>query len=155
MYHSNEFLTTGSTSKPTETDQNIDAANAAFEEAFSEAQGTSSAVDRSAILAEQYANRVITQTNAQETQEKHYQPAEYQIGSDRILDESRDKWEEHNEADEADELAKTAGNLLENVKGDQSKKFRDSNFLSLMRQLRDREVKVDGDKIVDNVSLDP
>ena len=49
---------------------------------------------------------------------------------------------------EADELAKTAGNLLENVKHDHSFKFQDSNFLSLMRQLRDKEVKVEGDSIV-------
>ena len=48
----------------------------------------------------------------------------------------------------ADELARTAGQLLENVKGDQSRKFQESSFLSLMRQLRDREVRVEGDKFV-------
>ena len=50
---------------------------------------------------------------------------------------------------EADELARTAGALLENVKSDTSKKFQESSFLSLMRQLRDREVTVEGDKFVD------
>ncbi len=49
---------------------------------------------------------------------------------------------------DADELARTAGTLLENVRGDTTQKFQDSTFLSLMRQLRDREVKVEGDKIV-------
>lgn len=71
------------------------------------------------------------------------------IGSDRILDDAEEKAKEHNEPDDADELARTAGQLLENVSGDQSKKFQDSNFLSLMRQLRDKEVRVEGDKLVD------
>lgn len=47
---------------------------------------------------------------------------------------------------DADELAKTAGQLLESVKNDTSEKFKQSNFLALMRQLRDREVAVDGDE---------
>lgn len=70
------------------------------------------------------------------------------IGSDRILDEAQ-KREEGQDADDAEELARTAGQLLEHVKGDQSQKFQESNFLSLMRQLRDKEVRVEGDKLVD------
>ena len=72
-----------------------------------------------------------------------------QIGSDRILDEVQKRREEGEEADDAEELARTAGQLLENVKGDQSQKFQESHFLSLMRQLRDKEVRVEGDKLVD------
>ena len=71
------------------------------------------------------------------------------IGSDKIFDEAQTMGEEGNGADDAEELARTAGQLLENVKGDQSQKFQESNFLSLMRQLRDREVRVEGDKLVD------
>ncbi|MCJ1456937.1 hypothetical protein MMC28_007303 [Mycoblastus sanguinarius] len=71
------------------------------------------------------------------------------IGSDRILEEAQDREQDRPEIDDGDELARTAGQLLENVKGDQSQKFQESNFLSLMRQLRDREVRVEGDKIVD------
>ncbi|PYH97558.1 peroxin-20 [Aspergillus ellipticus CBS 707.79] len=48
---------------------------------------------------------------------------------------------------DADELARTAGQLLESVKHDQSQKFRESNFLALMRRIRDREVHIDGDEI--------
>ena len=60
---------------------------------------------------------------------------------------------EHKPAqDDADALAETATQLLENVKDERSTKFQQSNFLSLMRQLRNREVHVEGDKIVD-VSL--
>lgn len=77
---------------------------------------------------------------------------DYRIGSDRILDDSL-KRRERSDAQEADELARTAGHLLENVKHDQSAKFQGSNFLSLMRQLRDKEVKVEGDNIV-QVSCD-
>lgn len=75
----------------------------------------------------------------------------YRIGSDKILDDSLQRQDERSEAREADDLAKTAGQLLENVKHDRSNKFQESNFLSLMRQLRDKEVKVEGDDIV-NVS---
>ncbi|KAL2043429.1 hypothetical protein N7G274_003735 [Stereocaulon virgatum] len=71
------------------------------------------------------------------------------IGADRILDNAQDKEKDLNEHDEADELARTAGQLLENVSGDQSQKFQESNFLSLMRQLRDKEVRIEGDKLVD------
>ncbi|KAL8903437.1 MAG: hypothetical protein Q9207_003926 [Kuettlingeria erythrocarpa] len=74
---------------------------------------------------------------------------DYRIGSDRILDDSLDRQDDRTDARDADELAKTAGLLLENVKHDQSSKFQESNFLSLMRQLRDKEVKVEGDAIVD------
>ncbi|KAL9010927.1 MAG: hypothetical protein Q9173_004190 [Seirophora scorigena] len=73
---------------------------------------------------------------------------DYRIGSDKILDESLDRREERSDARAADELAKTAGLLLENVKHDQSTKFQESNFLSLMRQLRDKEAKIEGDHIV-------
>lgn len=71
------------------------------------------------------------------------------IGADRISEDAQKEEKHNNNHDEADELARTAGQLLENVRGDQSQKFRESNFLSLMRQLRDREVRVEGDKLVD------
>lgn len=48
-----------------------------------------------------------------------------------------------------EELARTAGQLVESVSHDTSQKFVQSRFLALMRQLRDREVRVDGDKIVE------
>lgn len=52
---------------------------------------------------------------------------------------------------DADGLARTAGELLDKVKHDSNPKFQKSTFMSLMRQLRDREVHVEGDRIV-NVS---
>ena len=84
--------------------------------------------------------------------EDMYPNEEMRIGSDRILDEAMEDKENTNDKSEADELARTAGQLLDNLKHDQSQKFQQSSFLSLMRQLRDREVHVEGDKLVD-VSL--
>ena len=50
---------------------------------------------------------------------------------------------------DADELSRTAGELLEKVQYEQNHKFRESKFLALMRQLRDKEVRVEGDRMVD------
>ncbi|KAH0558856.1 hypothetical protein GP486_004510 [Trichoglossum hirsutum] len=51
--------------------------------------------------------------------------------------------------EDSDELARTAGRLLDSVKDNQSQKFQESTFLSLMRRIRDREVRVEGDKMVE------
>ncbi|KAI9673787.1 MAG: hypothetical protein M1829_003905 [Trizodia sp. TS-e1964] len=53
------------------------------------------------------------------------------------------------EAVDADEFARTAGLLLDSVGDNQSTKFQNSSFLALMRKVRDREVRVQGDKMVD------
>lgn len=54
-----------------------------------------------------------------------------------------------------EELARTAGQLVESVSHDTSQKFVQSRFLALMRQLRDHEVRVDGDKIVEVSAILP
>ncbi|KAF5317247.1 hypothetical protein D9611_003865 [Ephemerocybe angulata] len=51
---------------------------------------------------------------------------------------------------EGDELARTAGLLLEHIKHEQNPKFAKSQFLGLMKQLRDGEVIVDGNKVVES-----
>ena len=76
---------------------------------------------------------------------------ENRIRSDTILTEASKDEQKHTGKDDADELARTAGQLLDNVIHEQSQKFQDSSFLSLMRQIRDREVHIEGDKLV-NVS---
>ena len=61
--------------------------------------------------------------------------------------------EPHQNTREGDDaLAATAQELLEKVEHNQTDKFRNSQFLGLMRKLRDREVKVEGDKMVETVS---
>ncbi|KAL8799365.1 MAG: hypothetical protein Q9182_005937 [Xanthomendoza sp. 2 TL-2023] len=116
----------------------------AFERAFDaaklELQGQESNVPQE--------NTVIEPQPA-ETFENLDDRVDYRIGSDRILDDSSQHKDERSSERDADELARTAGQLLDNVKHDQSTKFQQSNFLSLMRQLRDKEVKVEGDNLVD------
>ncbi|KAF2088702.1 hypothetical protein K490DRAFT_63915 [Saccharata proteae CBS 121410] len=51
-----------------------------------------------------------------------------------------------------EDLARTAGQLLDSVSHDTSAKFQQSNFLALMRRLRDHEVRVEGDKMVETKS---
>ncbi|KAL0068818.1 hypothetical protein AAF712_004148 [Marasmius tenuissimus] len=51
---------------------------------------------------------------------------------------------------DADELSRTAGLLLETVKNEQNPKFQNSQFLSLMTQLRDRKIVVEGNQFVEN-----
>ena len=50
---------------------------------------------------------------------------------------------------EADELARTAGLLIESVRDEGNPKFQNSQFMGLMKQLRDGEVVVEGDKMVE------
>ncbi|KAJ7045743.1 hypothetical protein C8F04DRAFT_1066000 [Mycena alexandri] len=56
------------------------------------------------------------------------------------------------DAQEGDELARTAGLLLETVRDAQAQnpKFQKSEFLGLMRSLRDRDVVVEGNEMVQN-----
>jgi len=48
-----------------------------------------------------------------------------------------------------DALAQTAGDILESISADQNPKLKQSSFLNLMRQLRDREVAVEGNEVVE------
>lgn len=60
----------------------------------------------------------------------------------------------HDKNKEADDLARTARELLQSLSHERSEKFAKSNFLGLMRKLRDGEVVVEGDKIVETVRPD-
>jgi peroxin-5 len=51
---------------------------------------------------------------------------------------------------DSDELARTAGMLIENLKHETNPKFQKSQFMELMKQLRDGEVVVKGDQMVEN-----
>ncbi|KXN91039.1 Peroxisomal targeting signal 1 receptor [Leucoagaricus sp. SymC.cos] len=54
---------------------------------------------------------------------------------------------------EGDELARTAGMLIENLKHETNPKFKNSQFMGLMKQIRDGEVVVDGNNMVENDGL--
>jgi len=49
---------------------------------------------------------------------------------------------------ESDELSRTAGLLVESLKSEENPKFQNSAFMVFMRQIRDKQMVVDGDKIV-------
>ena len=71
-----------------------------------------------------------------------YSRPDVRIGSDAIRYTEKEDQTGAQDHRDADELAKTAGQLLTLVQHDGSAKFQNSQFLSLMRQLRDREVEV-------------
>ncbi len=120
---------------------------AAFERAFDAAREEIQQSEESAHRMDTQVDTGLHDTRAQEGQGWL---DDTRIGSDRILDDESEQIRGGlTYAKDEEELARTAGQLLENVKGDQSQKFQESNFLSLMRQLRDKEVRVEGDKLVD------
>ena len=119
---------------------------AAFERAFDRAREEMQQSEDSSQRNETQMDAGLHDTRSQESQGML---DHRRIGSDQILEELKKLREAGNEADDAEVLARTAGQLLENVKGDQSQKFKESNFMSLMRQLRDKEVRVEGDQFVD------
>lgn len=61
--------------------------------------------------------------------------------------------EQHQPQATDDDLADAAGQLLERMADNQTQKFKDSDFMALMRQLRDREVRVEGNELVDNAAV--
>ncbi|KAL5120285.1 hypothetical protein ACEQ8H_001843 [Pleosporales sp. CAS-2024a] len=68
---------------------------------------------------------------------------------ERIQQQPGRKQEEVRPMSDEDEMAETAGRLLERVADNTSEKFQNSQFLGLMRRLRDHEVRVQEDKIVE------
>lgn len=107
-----------------ESAENFD--ESAFEAAFAEARA-----------------EIETQESGLQKEDDGIQPEavdSVRIGSDTISPEV-------DSVDDSDALAETAGQLLSSVSHDQSQKFKESNFLSLMRQIRDREVTVQGDEL--------
>ncbi|KAL7266069.1 hypothetical protein RUND412_011399 [Rhizina undulata] len=70
-----------------------------------------------------------------------------QVGT--LVEEEPEVKKEEDKEDDPDELARTAAQLLESLSENKSKKFQDSTFLALMRRLRDHEVTVEGDKMVE------
>lgn len=75
--------------------------------------------------------------------------------SERVEQQQEQKKEEQPLRNDDDEMAETAGKLLERVADNTSEKFQNSQFLELMRRLRDREVRVEGDKMVEVSSAQP
>jgi hypothetical protein len=117
----------------------------AFEAAFDQARA-----DMESQKAE-----VTQQNTPQNLEDTHeYEPIteDVRLGSDLIP--QSEKQDLQTRGRDADELARTAGQLLDSVRSEQSEKFAQSNFLALMRRIRDREVEVEGDEFRE-VSTNP
>ncbi|KAI9699036.1 MAG: hypothetical protein M1836_003225 [Candelina mexicana] len=124
---------------------------AAFERAFDAAR--SQIIDQEDALAQEYKVQSEEPTFHDDLDEQLPQTdhllEQHLIDADTIPWHDPEQVQELLENDDPDALARTAGQLLDSVKDDQSEKFRGSNFLALMRQLRDKEVTVHGEQIVD------
>jgi len=143
---------------------------AAFERAFDMAKEDMMGDEMDAtdtLATEQHEEVAALAKNAQMSQESHqlnqsdilesqhdlHQPLDTDINfipEEPIVQEQQEPKQNTREDDDA--LAATAQELLEKVEHNQTDKFRNSQFLGLMRKLRDREVKVEGDKMVETVS---
>lgn len=130
---------------------------AAFEAAFAEAasadlQSALSTAHPTNLLQTTESSTTSTDFRATSTPEVSGLP---RIGSDLIPSKEQLQHQQQQPSNpdvEADSLALTAGELLHSVRDNSSEKFRQSNFLALMRRLRDREVVVRGDDIVESQS---
>jgi hypothetical protein len=107
----------------------------AFKRAFDEA-AVENVDTGEQVMLEESAEQLLARDLAQQER----------IGADMIHDP--DAVNERHIQEQPDALSKTAGELLLRVQDNRSDKFQNSQFLQLMRQLRDKEVVVQGDKIV-------
>ncbi|KAF5370608.1 hypothetical protein D9758_001919 [Tetrapyrgos nigripes] len=82
--------------------------------------------------------------------EKVFEDQELVSTSELVLQEAILESQARQTPEDADELARTAGLLLETVREETNPKFQNSQFMSLMTQLRDRKVVVRGNEMVEN-----
>lgn len=113
--------------------------DSAFEAAFEQARADMELQKADASPELEQQSHEVDEINAAEAIAE-----KIRIGSDTIPQtEQQDSQAQHHDADA---LAQTAGQLLDKLRHDQSDKFKQSNFLALMRRIRDREVQVAGDE---------
>lgn len=119
-------------------------------------------IERVEAATQQEATNMLNDVAQEAEQERFWRPEDTIHGSDiehqpdhqpMLQEERQDDQQRHTNDD--DQLAATAQELLEKVSHDQSDKFKNSQFLSLMRKLRDREVRVEGDKMVETTAVSP
>ena len=73
--------------------------------------------------------------------------------TDSAVYASDSEMEQQKQQQDDDALAMTAQELLEKVEHNQTDKFRNSQFLNLMRKLRDREMRVEGNDMVETANV--
>ncbi|BCS28915.1 protein pex20 [Aspergillus puulaauensis] len=117
----------------------------AFEAAFEQAKADmTSQFEASALETDTSKVNLDSKSSPEEVSLQPTDQETIRIGSDTIPQVDRD--DPQMAANDADELARTAGHLLDSVSHETNQKFRESNFLALMRRIRDREVQVEGDE---------
>ncbi|KAI4725359.1 hypothetical protein E4T49_06905 [Aureobasidium sp. EXF-10728] len=103
-----------------------------------------------ALQQEQLRNPLMQEKLPDMTGDLVQSTFEDEFSEDVMNEQAEQHLEEQKELDRQndDELAQTAADLLERVSDNQTSKFKNSAFLGLMRQLADREIRVEGDKMV-------
>lgn len=115
---------------------------AAFNQAEQEMKRQMETQERTQSQPEEETSEV-KERSTDATQRRPSAAEQIRIGSDLIDNKTEDGKPRR---DDPDELARTAGQLLDSVSHDQSQKFKESQFLALMRRIRDREVQLEGDE---------
>lgn len=118
-------------------DQHHEMSNVDFEAAFADALTHAQEMDQhraSQLESQAQSDQIDSQQIAQ--------PENIKIGSDALPYVERQDRTLDQDTRDADELARTAGELLNSVSHETNEKFQNSQFLQLMRQIRDREVEV-------------
>ena len=121
--------------------------DAAFERAFDAARWDvqdqteqhADAVREQSVLLDESAANLMMQESLEDFE---------RITADAVV-ERQEEEAEQTESTDRDDLARTAGELLNSVRDNTSQKFQQSSFLALMRQLRDHEVIVEGNSMVE------
>lgn len=99
--------------------------------------------------AEQTAMDIAFDDAFAEVQRLHIEPSQHDALDASPGEQSMEGNDKGKIEEEADELSRTAGQLLETLATEQSQKFKESNFMALMRKLRDKEVRVEGGDMVE------
>ncbi|KAK9381570.1 uncharacterized protein V2V93DRAFT_367295 [Kockiozyma suomiensis] len=106
--------------------------------------------------------------NADQQQQQALHPAAFEVQQSKVFDDAFDQIERETAVDTAreevesdaddkdkqvgdDGLSAVAGELLQSLQGNKTQKFKDSTFLALMRRLRDKEVVVQGNRMVESL----
>ncbi|KIX06683.1 uncharacterized protein Z518_04659 [Rhinocladiella mackenziei CBS 650.93] len=120
--------------RPVSMDQQVQISDVDFEAAFADVSAHAQEMDR------QQPHNKPSETI--ETTIEQRETTTIRIGSDAIHYREQSERTPDQDMHDADELARTAGQLLSSVQHDTSTKFQNSQFLDLMRRIRDREVEV-------------
>lgn len=114
----------------------------------SDAQSYMDVQDLSHTLSQDNEARALEDANrAAELERLENEPV---VDQDITMLEQEEQIAANAQADD-DALAATAKELLEKIQHNQTDKFKNSQFLNLMRKLRDREMRVEGDQMVETV----